>query len=148
MKPPIGTNPTRWLETCVDATFTARVDTENRDLLLAALGIFGSLVYESQTIRRLLPEGIMREFPIIQEFLQEARELGLEHGLERGLERGQKKFAIDLIMEILSEKFQIDAVQTVKPTLEEIDDLKRLKQLLRSIPEVQSLEEFMTLLSE
>ena len=113
-------------------------------LLLAALGIFGSLVYEPQMIRRLLPEGIMREFPIIQEFLQEATELGLE----RGLERGQKKCAIDLIIEMLSEKFQIDAVQTLELTLEEIDDLKRLKQLLRSIPEVQSFEEFMTLLSE
>ena len=144
MKPPKGTNPTRWLETCVDATFTARVDTDNRDLLLAALGIFGSLVYEPQMIRRLLPEGIMREFPIIQEFLQEAT----ERGLERGLERGQKKCAIDLIIEMLSEKFQIDAVQTLELTLEEIDDLKRLKQLLRSIPEVQSFEEFMTLLSE
>ncbi len=142
MKPPERMGPNRWLETCVDATFTAPVDQNNRDLLLAALGIFGGLVYEPQMIKQLLPEGIMQESPFFREYIQEAEERAMERGLERGLERGQKKCAIDLILELLSEQFQSESIQTLKPDLERIDDLDRLKQLLRAVPKTPSLEAF------
>ncbi len=48
MKPPEGVDPNRWLEKCVDVTVSARTDQHTRDTLLAALGIFGGLVYEPQ----------------------------------------------------------------------------------------------------
>ena len=146
MKPPSGVKPDRWLETCVDATFTARIDSENRQLLLGALGIFCGLVYDAQLIRHILPEGIMQENPFIQEILKEAREdamaSGIERGLERGLERGQKKCAIDLILDMLNEQFPEDEVHELEPALEEIDELDRLKQLHRRVSKVQSYEEF------
>ena len=33
----------------------------------------------------------MHEFPLIQEFVDEAKAQGLEQGLERGLERGREE---------------------------------------------------------
>jgi predicted transposase YdaD len=138
MKPPEQMNPTRWLETCVDATFNARVNNNDRNLLLAALGIFGGLVYEPQMIKQLLPEGIMQESPFFREYIREAE----ERAMERGLERGQKKCAIELILDLLSDQFQSDAVQMLKPDLERIDDLDRLKALLRAVPKAPSLEAF------
>ena len=150
MKPPVGVNSIDWLDKCVDSTFNAKVDTDNKNLLLAALGIFGSVVYDMEIIRQLLPEGIMQDFPLIQEFIKEAREnamaQGLERGMERGLERGQKKFAIDSILMLLNDKFHINKIQEIKPILEEIDDLAQLRDLLRAIPEIQDVDEFTTLL--
>lgn len=156
MKPPQGMNPNRWLETCVDATFTAPVDTNNRELLLAALGIFGGLVHDPQLVKQLLPEGIMQESPFFRELLQEATEQamarglerGLERGMQRGMQRGQKECAIDMILTLLDDQFQSDEVQTLKPTLEAIDELEHLKELIRVVPKIQNLAEFTKILSE
>ncbi len=134
MKPPEGMNPTRWLETCVDATFNAHVDKVSRDLLLASLGIFGGLVYDKQLIDERLPEGIMQESPFFREYLQEAE--------ERGLERGQRESAIKLILALLGDQFQSEAVQALKPMLETIDDLGQLEQLHLAAARTQSLEAF------
>ena len=92
--------------------------------------------YNSQ--EPILPEGIMQESPFFREYIQEAE----ERAMERGLERGQKKCAIGLILELLSEQFQSESIQTLKPDLERIDDLDRLKQLLRAVPKTPSLEAF------
>ncbi len=143
MKPPSGVNPDRWLETCVDATFTARIDSENRQLLLGALGIFCGLVYDAQLIRHILPEGIMQENPFIQEILKEAR----EDAMASGIERGQKKCAIDLILDMLIEQFpHDDEINEIIPTLEEIDELETLKQIHRTVPKIRSMEEFKNIL--
>jgi len=138
MKRPSGMSEVRWLEKCVDATTTSGVGAEDLDLLLAALGIFGGLVYDRQLIDERLPEGIMQESPFFREHLQEAE----QRGLERGLERGQKEGTINSILTLLGDQFQPEAVQALKPTLETIDDLEHLKQLLRAVPRVQSLEAF------
>ena len=52
MRPSQGMNPTRWLDKCVDTMYTADVDTDVKDILLASLGIFGSLVYDMQEIKQ------------------------------------------------------------------------------------------------
>lgn len=142
MKSPVGVNSINWLDKCVDSTFNAKVDTDNKNLLLAALGVFGSVVYDMEIIRQLLPEGIMQDFPLIQEYIKEAR----ENGMERGMERGQKKFAIDSILMLLNDKFHVSKTQEIRPILEEIDDLAQLRDMLRAIPEIQDLDEFMALL--
>ena len=142
MKPPTGVNPDRWLETCVDATFTARIDSENRQLLLGALGIFCGIVYDTELIRRILPEGIMQENPFIQEILKEAR----EDAMASGIKRGRKECAIDLILDMLIEQFPDGEIKEIKPTLEEIDELETLKQILRTVPKIKSMEEFKNIL--
>ena len=134
MKRPSGMSAVRWLEKCVDATAVSGVGSEDLDLLLAALSIFGGLVYDKQLIDERLPEGIMQESPFFREHLKEAE--------ERGLERGQKEGTINSILTLLGDQFQPEAVQALKPTLETIDDLERLKQLLRAVPRAQSLEAF------
>ena len=134
MKPPSEMSAVRWLEKCVEATAVSGVGSEDVRLLLAALGIFGSLIYEKQLIEERLPEGIMQESPFFQEYVQQAE--------ARGLERGQKTGTIDSILTLLSDQFQPEAVQALKPRLETIEDLERLKELLRAVPRVQSLEAF------
>ena len=138
MKPPSEMSAVRWLEKCVEATAVSGVESEDVRLLLAALGIFGSLIYEKQLIEERLPEGIMQESPFFQEYVQQAE----ERGLERGLERGRKTGTIDSILTLLSDQFQLEAVQALKPRLETIEDLERLKELLRAAPRAQSLEAF------
>ncbi len=144
MKPPAGMSEIRWLDRCIDTTAVSGVSSEDLDLLLAALGIFGGLVYNKQLIDERLPEGIMQESPFFQAHLQEAE----ERGLERGLERGQKMGTINSILTLLSDQFQPEAVQALKPRLETIEDLERLKELLRIVPRTQSLEAFTQNLQE
>ncbi|MXY27176.1 hypothetical protein F4Y59_03300, partial [Candidatus Poribacteria bacterium] len=80
MKPPERIEPNRWLEKCIDVTASASVDQSTRDTLLAALGIFGELVYEPQLIKKLLPEGIMQKSPLLQLYIQEAEQEALKRG--------------------------------------------------------------------
>ena len=134
MKPPSEMSAVRWLEKCVEATVVSGVGSEDIRLLLAALGIFGSLIYEKQLIEERLPEGIMQESPFFQEYVQEAE--------ARGLERGRRTGTIDSILTLLSDRFQPEAVQALKLRLETIEDLERLKELLRAAPRAQSLEVF------
>ena len=160
MKPSKGMDTTRWLEECVDATFNADVDIEIKNVLFAAMGIFGSLVYDMENLRDSFPDSFWLDFPLIQEYIKEAKEQGLEHGMERGLQRGMERglqrgmergqiiVVIDLILESLADRFQTDEITDLRPTLDEIDDLNRLKQLLRSVTKVESIQEFKNLMKE
>ncbi len=143
MKPPEGINPNHWLERCIDVTASAHTDKHTRDTLLAALGVFGGLIYEPQLIKRLLPEGIMQESPFFQLYIQEATEKGHKAGLEQGLEQGERKGTIESIIALLAMQFNTEAVESLKPALESIDDLQDLRQLLLTIPQSESLEAFM-----
>lgn len=140
MKPPSGINAVQWLDKCVDATTVSNVGSEDLNLLLAALGIFGGLIHDRQLIEQRLPEGIMQESPFFQEYVKEAE--------ERGLERGERKGTINSILTLLGDQFQPEAVQALKPKLETIEDLERLKELLRAVPRTQSLEAFTQNLQE
>ncbi len=159
MEAPKGMDSNRWLEKCIDATASASTDQHTRDILLAALGIFGGLVYEPQLIKQFLPEGIMQESPFFQHVIQEATteakkeaykegmEQGIKNGKEQGVEQGEKKGTIQSIMALLENQFQPDAVQVLEPTLEGIDDLQRLRELLLAASQVNSLETFMQFLT-
>ena len=138
MKPPPEMSAIQWLDKCIDETTISNVDSEDLNLLLAALGIFGGLIHNRQLIEQRLPEGIMQESPFFQEYMKEAE----ERGLERGLERGRRTGTIDAILTLLSDQFQSEAVQALKPRLEAIENLERLKALLRAAHQAQSLEAF------
>ncbi len=147
MKPPEGINSNRWLEKCIDVTTSVPTDQHTRDTLLAALGIFGGLVYEPQLIKQLLPEGIMQESPFFQHYIQEAKieakQEGLKEGIEQGIEQGERKGTIESIIALLGRQFETEAVHALKPALESIDDLQDLRQLLLAVPQSDSLEAFM-----
>ena len=147
MKPPEGIEPNHWLEKCIDATVSVSAEQHTRDVLLAALGIFGGLIYEPQLIKQRLPEGIMQESPFFQLYIQEAKEAALKEGLEQGLEQGEKRGTIENIIALLGMQFETDAVEALKPALESIDDLQDLRQLLLAVPQSDSLETFMKSLS-
>ena len=90
----------------------------------------------------------MHEFPLIQEFVDEATAKGIEQGLERGLERGERKATIESILALLGTRFPPNTVQILRPALETIDDLPRLKELLLAAPYVENFEEFAQTLHE
>lgn len=136
MKPPDRMDANRWLEACVEATVTSKVDAASCNNLLAALGIFSSLVYDPQLIEQILPEGTMQESPIIQHYMEVAK--------AQGIEQGEKKAIIESIIILLSTRFplELEGVQNIKLQLEEIDDLQHLKKLNLSTYNTQTLEAF------
>ena len=86
----------------------------------------------------------MHEFPLIQEFVDEAK----AQGLEQGLERGERKATIESILALLGTRFPPNTVQILRPALETIDDLPRLKELLLAAPYAENFEEFAQTLHE
>ena len=78
----------------------------------------------------------MHEFPLIQEFVDEAEA------------RGEKKGVIESILTLLGTRFHPAAVQILKSNLETIDDLARLKELLIVASHVENFEEFARTLHE
>ena len=152
MKRPKRMDANRWLGECVKAIKTADVAPEDLPNLLSILGIFSSLVYDPEQIRQHIPEGIMHEFPIIQQFVEEAETKGLQRGIERGIEQGieqgERKATIESILAFLGTRFHPNAVQILRPNLETIDDLPRLKELLLAAPYAENFEEFAQTLHE
>ena len=145
MKWPGELDATRWLDRCVNVVGSSEVAVGDQ---LAALGILSSLIYDTEQIRQLIPEGLMHEFPLIQEFVDEAETRGIKQGIEQGIERGEKKGVIESILTLLETRFHPDAVQILKPNLETIDDLARLKELLIVASRVENFEEFARTLHE
>ena len=143
----------RWLDECVNVVGASEVAPREQ---LTALSILSSLIYDTELIRQRIPEGIMHEFPLIQEFVDEAKAQGLEQGLEglneglneEGLERGERKATIESILALLGTRFPPNTVQILRPALETIDDLPRLKELLLAAPYVENFEEFAQTLHE
>ena len=140
MKRGEGMDANRWLNECIDAIESVDVEPQERTYLLGALGILSSLIYDPKQIRQRIPEGIMHEFPIIQQFVQEAK--------TQGIEQGERKGPIDSILTLLGPRFHPDAVQVLKPNLESIDDLPRLRELLIVASHAQSVEAFTQTLHE
>ena len=136
MKRREGMEANQWLNECVDAIEAVNVEPQERTYLLGALGILSSLIYDRKQIRQRIPEDIMHEFPIIEQFVQEAKTQGLKQG------------TIDSILTLLGTRFHPDAVQVLKPNLERIDDLQRLKELLIAASDAQSFEAFAQTLHE
>ena len=135
----------RWLDECVNVVGASEVAPREQ---LTALSILSSLIYDTELIRQRIPEGIMHEFPLIQEFVDEAKAQGLEQGREEGLERGERKATIESILALLGTRFPPNTVQILRPALETIDDLPRLKELLLAAPYVENFEEFAQTLHE
>ena len=86
----------------------------------------------------------MHEFPIIQEFVDEAK----AQGIEQGIERGERKGTVESILTLLGTQFPPNAVQALKPALETIDDLPRLKELLIAASKAENFEAFAEALYE
>ena len=162
MQRPDDMDANQWLGECVEATKSADVTPDALRNLLGVLGVFSSLIYESEQIKQHIPGGIMHEFPIIQEFVDEAKaqgieqgvergieqgiergiERGIEQGIEQGIERGERKGTVESIVTLLGTRFPPNAVQALKPALETIDDLPRLKELLIAASKAENFEAF------
>jgi hypothetical protein len=143
MKRPGDMDAIRWLDECVNVVGASEVAPREQ---LTALSVLSSLIYDTELIKQRIPEGIMHEFPLIQEFVDEATakgiEQGREQGIEQGLERGERKGIIESILALLGTRFPPNTVQILKPNLETIDDLPRLKELLIVASHVENFEEF------
>ena len=149
MKRPGDMDAIRWLDECVNVVGASEVAPREQ---LTALSVLSSLIYDTELIKQRIPEGIMHEFPLIQEFVDEATakgiEQGREQGIEQGLERGERKGIIESILALLGTRFPPNTVQILKPNLETIDDLPRLKELLIVASHVENFEEFAQTLHE
>jgi hypothetical protein len=137
MKRPEDMDTTQWLDECVQVVGSSSVGPREQ---LVALGILSSLIYDTEVIKQRIPEGLMQEFPLIQEFVDEAE--------TRGREEGERNATIESILALLSTRFNPDAVQILRPALETVDDLSRLKESLLVAPYAESLEAFMQTLRQ
>ncbi len=162
MKPPEGIDANRWLEKCIDAIALASTDQNTKEILFAALGVFGSLVYDSQMIIQRLPEGIMRESPFIQyclelyaeEYKQKAytdgveqgKAEGLEQGKAEGLEQGKAEGLEQGKVEGLEQGEKKGTIQSIIALLEmqfKPDAVKVLEPTLQRIDDMQRLRELL-----
>lgn len=132
MTPPAGMDIEQWTQECVNATRAAPVDQRTQSDLLYALYLFGGIVYDTELIKRLIPEELMQESKTYQ-YLRE---------------KTARENTIKNIMALLKMKMPQDAVNELAPTLQNIDNIHRLEQLLLAAAKVQDIETFTQMLSE
>ena len=101
---------------------------------LTDLVILSGLVYDYQTIQRIIPEDIMYESSVIQHFAEQV------------IEQGREQVGREFLLDVLALRFQPEDVQRLASRIEAIEDVQRLKQLHRAAIQVPSLEAFRHLL--
>ena len=132
MKPPAGMAPDRWVQACVDATRAAPVDQHAQEDLLYGLSLFGGIVYNSQLLKRLVPEVFMQESKTYQYLREEILREG----------------TINHISAVLKARFSPDIASALTPVIRNISDLQRLEELHTAAVEAQTIEAFAQMLSE
>ena len=132
MQLPAGMKLEQWIQECVDATRATPVDQETQADLLYGIYLFGGVVYDSELLRRLIPEELMQESKTYQ--LQ--------------VEKITRQNTIENTLDLLEDRFQAEAVHALTPVLNSINDLQRLKQLHLAAAKVQSIGAFKQLLNE
>ena len=132
MRPPVGMDLERQVQTCVDATRATPVNQRKQADLLYGIYLFGRVVYDSELFGRLVPEELMRESKTYQ-YLREQilRETTIENTLA-----------------LLADQFHAEAVNALTPALQRVNDLQKLKQLHLAAAKVQNIEAFAQMLNE
>ena len=134
MQPPEGLAAAPWLRQCVQRAEALPMAAETKANFLTDLVILSGLVYDYQTIQRIIPEDIMYESSVIQHFA------------EQGIEQGREQVGREFLLDVLALRFQPEDVQRLASRIEAIDDVQHLKQLHRAAIQVPSLEAFRHLL--
>ena len=140
MKRPADVDAAQWLRRCVQVTDS--VEVPNKAMYLGTLAVLGNLVYDSETISRIILEETMHQPSIIEYWTEKATAEAHQQGIQQGIQQGVKED----ILEALALRLQPDAARTFKPALEAIDDLQRLKQLFRAAILADNLEDFQQVL--
>ena len=117
MRPPSGMTSQAWVETCIEATKVAPVDSQTRGTLLYALSVFGALVHPPELFQDPTLEAIMQESPVYERVIQ------------RGIEQGSRETTIENTLSVLTARFPDADAKSIKSMLEAIADLDHLKQL-------------------
>ena len=117
MRPPSGMTSQAWVETCIEATKAAPVDSQTRGTLLYALSVFGALVHPPELFQDPTLEAIMQESPVYERVIQ------------RGIEQGSRETTIENTLSVLTARFPDADAKSIKSMLEAIADLDHLKQL-------------------
>ena len=132
MQPPVGMDPERWVQECIDATRATSVDQQTQADLLHGISVFGGIVYNAELLERLIPE----------EFMQESKTY------QRQRERIIRENTVENTLALLEDQFQAETVSALTPALRNINDLPKLKQLLRAAARVRNIEDFTRMLYE
>lgn len=142
MKPPVGMNEEEWLRSCVQTA--DGIDVPNKPEYLGSLAVLGNLIYDAQTILKIISEETMQQSSIAEYLAPEAHEQGVQQGIQQGLRESARKH----ILEALTLRLQPDVAETFKSTLEAIDDLQHLDQLHRAAILAESSEDFTQALNQ
>ena len=139
-----GLDANQWLDECIDATSSVPVDMLQRNILLSALGIFGSLVYDYEYIKQRIPEGIMLESPLIQHYIQQAETRGEARGEARGEVRGEVRGEArakqETILKLIRLRFDF-VPEFVTEKITSIQNIARLDSLIEQAVTAQNLNE-------
>ena len=138
MKRPADMDAEQWFRRCVQTA--DGIDVPNKPEYLGSLVVLGNLVYDAQTILKIISEETMQQSSIAEYLAPEAHEQGVQQGLRESARKH--------ILEVLAIRLQPDVAETFKPTLDAIDDLQRLDQLHRAAILAESSEEFTRALNE
>ena len=134
MKRPADMDAEQWFRRCVQTA--DGIDVPNKPEYLGSLVVLGNLVYDAQTILKIISEETMQQSSIAEYLAPEAHKQGSQETIREN------------ILETLAFRLQPGVAETFKSALEEINDLQRLKHLFRAAMRVEKPEDFTQALNE
>ena len=125
-----------WLRRCVQTADS--IDLPNRPAYLGSLVVLSNLVYEPETIAKIILEETMNPPSIVEYLAGDAH----QQGIQQGIQQGAKDTAREDVLEALALRLQPEIAERFRLTLDAIEDLQRLKQLHRAAILADTLEDF------
>ena len=150
MQPPAGQTAAQWLRQCVQRAEAVPMAAATKANFLTDLAIMSGLVYDYQTIQRIIPEDIMYESSVIQHFaergleqgLEQGREQGLEQGREQGLEQGRERMLREDVQEVLELRFGVEQTRQLVDRIAAVDGVEPLRGLHRAAVQAADVAAF------
>ena len=133
MQLPENTSPEEWVRECVRAVDELELAPRDKTNFWANMLTLGGLVYDPQTLFKIISEETMYESSIARHFAERGRREGREEGREEG--------RMLAVLDFVSARFGSSNAEQLKLTLESIEDTALLQHILIKASQVNTFDE-------
>ena len=123
--------PEEWVRECVRAVDELKLTSRDKTNFLANMLTLGGLVYDPQTLFKIISEETMYESSIVRHFAERGR----REGIEQGRQEGRMLSVLDLV----SARFGSSRAEQLKPTFEFAQDTALFQPILIKVQEPRRL---------